>query len=120
MGNIPHVDKVIDSKGRHQPASKSPDGNRPVAQLAKVAASDAPFIAPTVMGPADAAEVANLASGLRVALAGLDPPSTGLPKLAPTISGDKPASKSVSRSRGQLSFCRCLRLRAPSSTNTQQ
>ena len=74
VGNIPHVDKVMNfQKGRQQPASKSPDGNRPVAQLAKVAASDAPFIAPTVMGPADAAEVANLASGLRVALAGLDP-----------------------------------------------
>ena len=74
VGNIPHVDKVIDSKGRHQPASKNAvtAGKRPAAQPAKVVGSSA-ITSPVAVKSVDASEIAGLANGLCMALSCIDP-----------------------------------------------
>jgi hypothetical protein len=88
-GEIPHVDRVVDTKGREQPASrpKAIPAREPTQQQRDIGARNAKIIASvtgqslgdvaesvaTAPTTADSCEIAALANAARVGLSGLDP-----------------------------------------------
>jgi hypothetical protein len=109
VGSIPHVEKRVDTKGRHQPTRKGaalpkadsigPKETSPVVQANEPSTAHWDEAEAVARSPSDPAEAANLAVGLRVALSGIGPILDRIEAIGPAefwrLVGTKPAGRDL-------------------------